>query len=81
MSFDTGTVTPVGIIDLLEGCRVYLLPTSHIVPGETLGPVRAAALSSSLSFVEVLLGTWRFGELGAWWDFSGGRSGRGSTFV
>jgi hypothetical protein len=67
------------------GCRYsflkgvgYLLPTPHSVPGETLGLVRAAMLLSSLSFLEVFLGTRRFEVLGAWWKFFGGCSGYGS---
>ena len=55
----------------LEGRRVYLFPIPRSVPGETLGPVRAAASSSSLSFLEVLLGMRRFRALGLWWDFAG----------
>ena len=42
---------------------------------------RAAASSSSITFLEVLLGTPRFGVLGAWWKFSEGRSsGESSPF-
>jgi hypothetical protein len=64
---------------LPEGRRVHLFPTPRSVPGETLGLVRAAASWSSLSFLEVLLGTRRFIVLGEWWEFSEGRSGCGSS--
>ena len=40
---------------------MYPSPTSLRVPGETLGPVWAAASSASHSFLEVLLGTRRIG--------------------
>jgi hypothetical protein len=42
---------------LLEERRMYTLFTIPRVPGETLGHVRAAAASSSHSFLKVLLGT------------------------
>jgi hypothetical protein len=68
------------------GCRlpsrrasVYPFPTPLCVSGESIGLVRAAAASSSPSFLKVLLGTWRFSMLGAWWEFSEGRSGGGSS--
>ena len=37
------------------------IPTPFRVPGETLGYVRVAASSTLHPFLEVLLGTWRFG--------------------
>ena len=51
---------------------MYLLPTPRSVQGETLGPVRAAASSSSRSFLKVLLGM-RWSEvIGVWWKSSEG---------
>jgi hypothetical protein len=76
---DINVVMPVGAAFLPEGHRVYPFPTPLCVLGETLGLVRATASSSSLSFLKVLLGTRCFDVLGAWWEFSGGRSGGGST--
>ena len=73
----TDAVTPAGAINLLEGRREYLSPASLRVPGEILGFVRAAASSSSQSFLKVLLGSRRLDGIGAWWMFSGGRSGCG----
>jgi hypothetical protein len=35
-------------------------------------------MSTTLSFLKVLLGTGRFEVLGAWWAIDGGRSGCGS---
>jgi hypothetical protein len=52
---------------IFEGRRVYPFSTPLCVPGETLGLVRAAASSSSLSFLKVLLGIQYFDVLGAWW--------------
>jgi hypothetical protein len=72
-------VTPAGVAFLPEGHQVYPFPTPLCVPGETLGLVRTAASSSSLSFLKVLLGTRCFDVLGAWWEFSRGRSGGGSS--
>jgi hypothetical protein len=43
--------------------------------GETLGLIRIAVALSSHSFLKVLLYTWHFGLIEAWWDFSGGRGG------
>jgi hypothetical protein len=65
-SSGTDVVTPTGVAFLLEEPRVYLFPTPLGVPGETLGLVRAAAVSSSLSFLRVFLGTRRFDVLGTW---------------
>jgi hypothetical protein len=65
-SSGTDVVTPAGVAFLPEGLRVYPFPTPLGVPGETLGLVRAAASSSSLSFLKVLLGTRRFDVLGTW---------------
>jgi hypothetical protein len=76
---DIDAVTPAGAAFLPEGHRVYPFPTPLCVPGETLGLVRATASSSSLSFLKVLLGTRCFDVLGAWWEFSVGRSGGGSS--
>jgi hypothetical protein len=73
--FDIDAVTPAGAAFLPERHRVYPFPTPLCVPGETLGLVRAAAASSSFSFLKVLLGTRCFDVLGAWWEFSEGRSG------
>ena len=58
------------------GCRLSFLkgvgctpsPLPPRVPGETLGSVRAAASSSSHSFLKVLFGMWLVGVLGAWWN-------------
>ena len=65
----TDAVTPAGAINLLEGRREYLSPASLRVPGEILGFVRAAASSSSHSFLKVLLGSRRLDGIGAWWMF------------
>ena len=65
----TDAVTPAGAINLLEGRREYLSPASLRVPGEILGFVRAAASSSSQSFLKVLLGSRRLDGIGAWWMF------------
>ena len=70
-SFDIDTVTLEGVTFLPEGCRVYPFPTPRSVSGETLWLVRAAVSSSSLSFLEVPLGTRWIKVLGLWWDFSG----------
>jgi hypothetical protein len=67
-SSSTDAVTPAGAAFLPEGPRVYLFSIPHCVPGETLGLVRAAAASSSFSFLKVLLGTRRFEVLGVWWN-------------
>ena len=58
--------------DLAQEINSYLepdvpLPTPHSVPGETLG-----LGSSSLSFLELLLGMRPCGVLGSWWEFSVG---------
>jgi hypothetical protein len=76
-SFSTDAVMPAGAAFLPKGPRVYPFPTPHCVPGETVGLVRAAAASSSFSFLKVLLGTRRFEVLEVWWEFSGWRSGGG----
>jgi hypothetical protein len=77
--FDIDAVTPVGAAFFPEGHRVYPFPTPLCVLGETLGLVLAAAASLSFSFLKVLLGTRCFDVLGAWWEFSGERSGGGSS--
>jgi hypothetical protein len=65
-SSGTDVVTPAGVAFLPEGLWVYPFPTPLGVPGETLGLVRAAATSSLISFLKVLLGTRRFDVLGMW---------------
>lgn len=65
----TDAVTPVGAAILLEGRREYLSSAPLRVPGEILGFVRAAASSSSQSFLKVLLGTRQFGGIGVWWNY------------
>jgi hypothetical protein len=70
--FDIDAVTPAGAAFLPEGHRVYPFPTP-------LGLVRAVAASSLFSFLKLLLGTRCFDVLGAWWEFSRGRSGGRSS--
>ena len=67
----TDAVTLASAIFPLEGRRESLFPHFSERIGETLGSVRAAASSSSLSFLEVLLDTGRFRVLGSWWEFVG----------
>jgi hypothetical protein len=64
---------------LLEGRRVYPFPMPLRVSGETLGPIPEATLLLSHPFVKVLLGMRCSGVLRAWWEFSEGRSGCGSS--
>jgi hypothetical protein len=64
---------------LLEGHQMYPFPTHLHVPGEALGSLWEAEASSPHSFLKVLLGTRRFGVIGAWRDNSGGRSNCGSS--
>jgi hypothetical protein len=65
-SSGTDVVMPAGVAFLPKGPRVYPFSTSLDVLGETLGLVRAAVASSSLSFLKVLLETRRFDVLGTW---------------
>jgi hypothetical protein len=63
------------------GRRRNPLSTIVYIPGESLdrsGPGSSAVLTV-FSFLKVLLGTGRFGVLGAWWAIGGGRSGCGSS--
>ena len=59
--FGPEAVTPAGATIPSWRVSVVFTPTSLCVPGETLGLVRVAASSASHSFLEVLLGTRRFG--------------------
>ena len=70
-------VTPMGVT--FPSWRASGVPLPHYpcVPGETLELVQEATASSSFPSLKVLLGTQCFRVLGAWWDFSGGRSGFG----
>lgn len=60
---------------LPEGRRCYPSRTPFRVPGGTLGHIRAAASLTSHPFLEVLLGTRRFGAL------CGGTNLKGPTVV
>jgi hypothetical protein len=58
---------------------MYPFPTHLHVPRETLGPIREAAASLSLSFLKVLFRTRCFRVPEAWWDIVGGRNSCGSS--
>ena len=77
----TDVVTPAGVTIFLEGVG-YLFPSPQRTGGNsrthTGGNPRYCPGSSVVivaPFLEVLFGTRHFGVLGAWWNFSGGRSG------
>ena len=82
---DTDAATPTGVASLPEGRQMYTFPTPIAYRGNprmsTRGNPRTgrAILSSSMTFLEVLLDTRRIGVVGAWWKFFGGRSSSESS--